>query len=78
VGKIFFWTPLCWPHWCSLLTGAGYTGESKPVGVAFTGESRLPGVGYTKESRLTGVAYTGEFPFWLKNTAKIRRNLKPP
>jgi hypothetical protein len=36
------------------------------------------GVGYTEESRLTGVAYTGEFPFWLNNTAKIRRNLKSP
>ncbi len=57
-------------------TGVGYTGESKLAGVAYTGESRLPGVGYTEESRLTGVAYTGEFPFWLNNTEKIRRNLK--
>ncbi len=57
-------------------TGVGYTGESELAGVAYTGESRLPSVGYTEESRLSGVAYTGEVPFWLSNTAKIRRNLK--
>ncbi len=43
VGQTFLWSPLCRPHWWSLLTGVGYTGESKLAGVAYTGESRLPG-----------------------------------